>query len=84
MAKVIVQRMLGLKRVRSLADVPFTPPYRRHQLKGFRNRQFAIDLIHPYRLVFEVNHEPVPYKADGGIDMESVTAIRIIEITDYH
>ena len=42
-----------------------------------------MDLVHPHRLVFEPNHEPLPRAEDGGIDAGQVTAIVIVEVTDY-
>jgi len=84
MAKVIMIRLAVLKAARTLALVPPTPPDRRHHLRGDRDEQFAVDLVHPYRLVLEANHDPLPRKDDGGIDVEQVTAIRIIDVIDYH
>ena len=84
MAKVIMMRMAVLKAARSLAAVPVTPPERRHQLGGDRDEQFAVDLVHPHRLVLVANHEPVPRKDDGGIDAEQVTAITVLDVVDYH
>ena len=77
-------RLAVMKEARVLALVPTTPPERRHQLRGDRDEQFAVDLVHPYRLVFELNHQPYPRKEDGGIDTDHVTAITIIEVIDYH
>jgi proteic killer suppression protein len=84
MAKAIMIRLAVLKAARTLALVPTTPPDRRHQLRGDRDEQFAVDLVHPYRLVFEPNHDPLPRKDDGGIDVEQVTAITIMDVIDYH
>ncbi len=84
MAKVIKKRMAVLKVARNLGLVPTTPPDRRHQLSGDRDEQFAVDLVHPHRLVFEPNHESLPRKGDGGIDTEQVTAITILDVIDYH
>ena len=84
MARVIMMRMAVLRAARSLAMVPTTRPDRRHQLVGDRDEQFAVDLVHPYRLLFEANHEPIPRKDDGGIDTEQVTAITILDVVDYH
>ena len=53
-------------------------------LKGDRKGTFAVLLQNPLRLIFEPDHEPVPVKEDGGIDLTAVTAITILEITDYH
>ncbi len=84
MARVIMLRMAVLRVARSLALVPTTQPDRRHQLSGDRNEQFAVDLVHPYRLVFEANHEPVPRKEDGAIGTQQLTAITILDVVDYH
>ena len=84
MAKMIKIRLAVLDAARTLALVPTTPPDRRHQLRGDRDEQFAVDLVHPRRLVFEPNHKPLPHKDDGGIDTEQVTAITIIGVIDYH
>ena len=84
MAKVIAMRMAVLESARNLAEVPITPPNRRHQLVGDRDEQFAVDLVHPRRLVFAPDHDPVPRTGDGGIDIERVTAIMIEDVVDYH
>ncbi len=84
MAKTIMSRMAVLRAAPSLEVVPTTPPERRHQLVGDRDELFAVDLVHPHRLVFEANHEPVPRRDDGGIDTEQVTAITILDVVDYH
>jgi proteic killer suppression protein len=84
MAKIIKRRMDDLKAAEKLEDIPVHPPHRRHQLLGNRDEQFAVDLIHPYRLIFEVNNDPIPRKEDHGIDLNKVTAIKILEVEDYH
>lgn len=84
LAKPIKSRLSVLKAARNLADVPKAPPERCHQLGEDRDEQFAVDLKHPHRLVFEVAEDPIPRLADGGIDLSAVSAIRIVEIVDYH
>ena len=42
-----------------------------HRLKGKRQGQYAMDLVHPYRLVF------IP-------ENDLVVSVSIEEITDYH
>lgn len=64
--------------------VPIVPPERRHQLIGRREGQYAVDLVHPHRLVFEPANEPLPQTEDGGIDVKRVTAIMILDVVDYH
>ena len=84
MAKTIMKRLAVLRAARNLGLVPSTPPDRRHKLRGDRDEQFAVDVVHPHRLVFEINHDPVSRKEDGGIDLEQVTAITITDVIDYH
>ena len=84
MAKVLRNRLVVLKAAPNLAAVPTDRPVRRHLLKGNRAGQFAVDLLHPHRLVFKPNHAPIPRLRDGGIDTERVAAITIIDVVDYH
>lgn len=77
-------RMKVLRHARTLSMVPTTKPERRHQLEGGRAGQYAVDLVHPHRLVFKPNHDPLPRKEVGGIDTDQVTAITVIEVIDYH
>ncbi len=84
MARTIAMRMAVLRNARTLSMVPVTKPDRRHQLEGGRAGQYAVDLVHPHRLVFKSNHDPMPRKKAGGIDTDQVTAITVIEVIDYH
>ncbi len=47
-------------------------------------RQFSVVLTKNWRLIFEVDHDPIPRLDDGGIDLDKVSAIRFIEVVDYH
>ena len=55
-----------------------------HQLRGNRAGQLSLDLDHPYRLIFEPDHDPIPRKEDGGMDWTQITAIVIIGVEDTH
>jgi proteic killer suppression protein len=69
----------------SLADVPRVPPERCHRLVSPKYRDcFAVDGQHPFRMIFEPAHEPLPRKRDGGLDLAKITAITILEVVDYH
>jgi proteic killer suppression protein len=83
-ARRVRQRLVDLHAFSCLADVPATPPFRCHPLKGRRTGQFAIDLKQPYRLIFEIDHDPVPTLPDGGVDRSRVTALRVLSVEDYH
>ena len=84
MARTIKMRLAILKNARTLTMVPTTRPDRRHQLVGNRRGQYAVDLVHPHRLVFEPTNDPIPKREDGGIDTDRITAIKIMEVVDYH
>lgn len=84
MSRVLQIRMAVLASARNLSQVPTTPPDRCHMLRGDRMGQYAVDLVHPYRLIFEPNHDSVPRLPDGGVNLEEVTSITIIEVSDYH
>ena len=83
-AQAIMIRLAVLKNARTLANVPVSPPERRHLLTGRLKGQYAVDLNQSLRLVFEPNHQPIPRLSEGGIDLKCVTAITINEVTDYH
>ena len=83
-ARVIKMRLAVLREAPTLSQVPTTPPIRRHQLSSNRAGQYAVDVVHPYRLIFKPDHAPVPKRDDGGTDTDRVTAINILEVGDYH
>jgi toxin HigB-1 len=83
-ARLIKRRMAVLRAAPTLAHVPVEKPDRRHQLGADRQNQFAVDLKHPFRLVFTPGHNPIPRTEDGSIDLKNVTAIIILEVRDYH
>jgi proteic killer suppression protein len=83
-ARKVRRRLAELAAADSLAVVAKYPPARLHPLKGNRKGQFAVDVKHPFRLIFEPYHDPIPMKEDGGIDLEQVTRIRVLSIEDYH
>ena len=43
-----------------------------------------VDLVQPFRLLFEPADTPIPRKNDGGIDLAQVTAVQITAIEDTH
>lgn len=83
-ANKVRQRLIDLDAANNLAEISHNPPTRRHELKGKRNRQFAVDVQHPQRIIFEIDHDPIPSTIDGGIDLKKITSIIIIEVEDYH
>ena len=84
LARTIRRSLNVLESAENLTEVSTLPPFRRHLLSGDRAGQYAIDLVHPFRLIFEPNHDPIPLLEDGGIDTANITAVEIIEVVDYH
>jgi plasmid maintenance system killer protein len=83
-AVLLRRRLDDLRAADVLADISHLPPTRCHELKGDREGQLAINLKHPYRLIFEPANDPISKKEDGGLDWTKITAILIIEVEDYH
>ena len=83
-ARPLRRRLRVLASGACLADVPAAPPDKRHLLTGDRAGQFAVMLTGNWRLVFVPDHDPVPLLPDGGIDTRAITAVRIVEVIDYH
>jgi len=82
-AKVLGRRLDQLRAAEDLA-VMRELPGRCHELGADRKGELALDLRGPYRLIFEPADNPPPTKDDGGLDWGRVTAIRILEVEDYH
>jgi len=82
-ARKISEIMKMLSATDNLAEVPSKSPVNCHQLKGDKKGHFAVNVHNPYRIIFKPA-EPIPRKEDGGIDLERVIKINIIDIKDYH
>lgn len=71
MAEKISQRIGELAAIDSVQTLMKFGVGRCHPLKGDRKLQYAMDLVHPFRLVFEVKNS-------------SVYLAKVMEIVDYH
>lgn len=83
-ARSIKRRLDELRAAENLEVLRFLPQVRCHELKGNREGTLAVNLEHPYRLIFEPANEPIPRKPDNGLDWKRVTAIRVLNMEDYH
>lgn len=83
LAKNIKIRMKVLQSATNLEEISWQKPERRHQLKGNRKNQFAVDLYQPYRLIFTPDGEDI-FDLDGNYDLKKITAIIILSVEDYH
>ena len=71
MADIIAQRIVELRASETIEELLKDKIGRCHSLKGDRKGQYAMDLIHPQRLVFTVHKK-------------QIQIAKIIEIVDYH
>lgn len=82
-AKLYNKRLGDLRNALTLEDVRHLPG-RYHELTGDRKGQWACDLDHPYRLVFEPHEKPIPTDDDGKYIWLEIKGVEVIEITNYH
>ena len=71
MAREIHACIDALKAADSVEELVAGRIFRCHLLKHNRKGQYAMDLVHPYRLIFEKREDGMLY-------------VLIIEIVDYH
>ncbi|MFI8605159.1 type II toxin-antitoxin system RelE/ParE family toxin [Cellulophaga baltica] len=82
-AKLYKQRLDDLLDALTLEDVRYLPGSF-HELKGNRKGQWACNLDHPYRLIFEPHEDPTPTNESGQYIWIAIKGVEIIEIVDYH
>lgn len=71
MAELIHLRIDQLNATETVEEMINFSIGRCHQLNGNREGQYALDLVHPYRLIFVKNDD-------------QIQIVKIIEIVDYH
>lgn len=76
-AYVFVQRIQEIEAADNLAILDSLPG-RLHALHGSSKGQYALDLVHPKRLVIQ------PLLEEGQISPNQATKAMIIGIVDYH
>lgn len=78
MTDKLFQRIMEIRAADNLLILKGLPSPRCHRLSGDRKDQYAVDLVHPKRLIL------VPIFEEGEINEETVTDVVIQEIIDYH
>lgn len=80
--RTVIRRINEIKSANCIADLGHTPPTRRHLLEPNNQGKYAVDVIHPFRLVFQaISTEGVPL---GNLDPSQITRVRILEVENYH
>ncbi len=82
-ARILMRRLTQLSDAANLEQLRNQPGHW-HELTGDRWGQLAASLDGGNRLVFEPSHDPIPQKADGGLDWSSTIAVTIVEIVNYY
>jgi proteic killer suppression protein len=84
MAKKMSSRLDDIISSPSLAVLMQIPAANCHPLTGDRIGEWAVNISGNHRLIFELDHDPVPKKSDEGIDTRQITDIIITGTEDYH
>lgn len=84
LAEKVNLRIKQLKSADNLKVMETLPAANCHELKGDLKGSLAVDISANYRLIFEPDHDPVPRKADSGLNWSEVNQIIITQIVDYH
>lgn len=81
--KQVRKRLDDIRAAETLDDIRYVPG-RFEELTGDRRGQFSLRVSANVRLIIEPANDAECLKNDDGIDLRSVTAVRIVEIVDYH
>jgi proteic killer suppression protein len=82
-AKLYKERLDDLSAAANLEEVRYLPGHY-HELTGDRKGQWACDLDHPYRLIFQPHEEPIPEDDNGKYIWLEIKGVEILDITNYH
>lgn len=83
-AKRIQQRLSEMDAAPNLAVLQQIPAANCHPLKGDRQGEWAVDVSGNFRIIFKLDHDPLPKKENGEIEAIKITDVKIIETADYH
>jgi toxin HigB-1 len=83
MAKKIKQRKHQLESAENLWIIAQLPALRLHQYQG-NSGIWSIDIYQNWRILFTIDHDPVPRLEDGGVNIKAVTIICIESVEDPH
>lgn len=82
MARAIIKRLNEIQSADCIADLNHAPPTRCHLLEPHKRGIYAVDVGHPFRLVFQAISESG--ELVGNIDAWQVKCVKILEVTNYH
>jgi len=82
--KLVQRRLAELSAAVTLDQVYQLPQAGLHPLRQNRKGQFAVTVKQPYRLIFIPLNDPLPRLGNGDVDPSKITAVKILEVVDYH
>lgn len=82
-ADLFIKRLDDIRQTNSYEELKYLPG-NYHDLKSNRKGQWACDLDHPYRLIFQPVSQPIPTNESGVYILVEITDVEIIEIKNYH
>jgi proteic killer suppression protein len=83
-AKKVKLRITQLENADNLEVISKLPVLRLHQHIGKGKGTWSIDIQENWRILFDINQDPIPILEDGGIDLKSITIISIESVEDPH
>lgn len=83
MPKKLGTRLADLDAAESLETMRALPGHV-EELTGDRLGHLSLRLVGGLRLLFEIADDPIPKKADGGLDWRMVRSVRVLGVEDYH
>ncbi len=84
MAKKVCARLDEIIASPNLAILKSLPAPNCHALIGNKAGEWALNVSPNHRMIFEINHNPIPSLENGEIDETNVTKITLQRIEDYH
>ncbi|PKG41465.1 killer suppression protein HigA [Psychroflexus sp. MES1-P1E] len=81
-AKKVKLRITQLNNADNLEVISKLQVLRLHQHIG--KGTWSIDIQENWRILFEINQDPIPTLEDGGIDLKAITIISIESVEDPH
>lgn len=84
LAKKIKQRRIQLESAENLEVISKLPVLRLHQHIGKGKGTWSIDIQENWRILFEINQDPIPTLEDGGVDLKAITIICVTSVEDPH
>lgn len=84
LAKKIKQRRIQLESADNLEAISKLPVLRLHQHTGKGKGTWSIDIQENWRILFEIDQDPIPSLEDGGVNLKAITIICVTSVEDPH